>query len=143
MSEIVWDNKFRTGVEPLDIQRREIFDYMATIYNELVHHHMKSALFKNPLMKLHVLCRIHFKKQEDYLETIKHPSGAHHKQIHELLLGNMGWFITDAKHFNALSIQTFFSNVREDIITHFLNEAVTLGSIVNDTSNSERDISFF
>jgi hypothetical protein len=55
MSSFVWDNKFNSGIDSMDIQNRKIFDYMTTIYNELVDIRQKCDPFNSMFDQLELL----------------------------------------------------------------------------------------
>jgi len=130
MSSFVWDTKFNSGIESMDVQNRKIFDYMTTIYNELVDIRQKCDPFNRMFDQLELLCKMHFMDAEQLMEKMKYPSVPDHKRQHDLFLAAIHQFKTQKKQCHTPMIINDFIKLRWDYISHMLNETVVLRELI-------------
>jgi hemerythrin-like metal-binding protein len=137
MPSFVWEDTFITGVERMDVQHRKIFDYMTTIYDELVDSRKKCDLFNGMLDRLEILCQIHFMEEEEFMEELKYPSAAAHKHQHDLLLAAIDRFKTENNQCHLPDILNDFKILREDFTSHLLEEGMILGEFIKAGASKE------
>lgn len=132
MTSLVWDDKYNMGNEALDIQHHEIFDYMTKIYIDLVDSKHNGEYIYGILGKLEVLCQIHFMDEQHYMDKNNYPA-AEHKQLHDLFLANISQIKNNFTQYDATRILQDFIHIREDYITHLINETMLLSEFIKST----------
>ena len=141
MTSLVWEDRYNTGVEAIDAQHRKIFDYMTDIYHALADNQQKCDAFNGMLDQLELLCQMHFLNEQQMVDDINYPSVPEHKRLHDLFLTRIDLFKIDSKQCHTPSILNNFTNLREDFITHMLNETTLFCDFINNSTKDSADIS--
>lgn len=132
MTSLTWKDTYISGAEAIDAQHRKIFDMITSIHNELEDNNKKCAHFNGMLDQLELLCQLHFIDEEKFMEEINYPSTADHKHLHDLFLATIDRFKIGNKQCHAPNIINDFINIREDFISHMLNETMLLSNFIKD-----------
>jgi len=137
MASFACENNVNSGVEAMDAQRHKIFDCMSTICNLIADTHHNSDSIGGLLDQLEILCQIHYMDEEQLMEGVNYPLAAEHKRQHDLFLVTIDQFKIDNKQCHTTSMLNDFINIREDFITHMLNETMLLSEFINKISNGD------
>jgi len=81
------------------------------------------------LNRFEILCKLHFLKEEAIMKETGYTFLDDHKRLHELLLINLDKF-KQCGDVSAQETVLLFRNIREDIVTHLLNEGVLLNDFI-------------
>ncbi len=130
MTSLVWEDKYNTGVETMDVQHRKIFDYMTTIYHVLADNQQVCDPLNGMLDQLELLCQMHFLNEQQLMDDINYPSASEHKRIHDLFLATIGQFKIQSSKCHSPNILNEFLKLKEDFIIHMLKESTALRDFV-------------
>ncbi|HXE96068.1 MAG TPA: hemerythrin domain-containing protein [Dongiaceae bacterium] len=130
MTSLVWEDIFNTGVETMDVQHRKIFDCMDAIYHALADNQQKCDPLDGMLDQLELLCQMHFLNEQQLMDDTNYPSASEHKHIHDLFLASIDQFKIVSSECHTTNLLDAFLKLKEDFITHMLNESTTLGAFI-------------
>ena len=89
MVSLLWEDKYNTGVEVIDAQHKNIFEYMTRIYNRLVDDQQSCEPINSKLDQLAIICKVHFLEEEALMDDINYPSSSEHKHLHDMFLADI------------------------------------------------------
>lgn len=138
MTSASLDNSFKSRFKDIDVEHRKMIDFADMIINS------KSVAMEYDdliamLNRFDLLCRLHFLKEEQLMKEMNYPLLAEHKQLHKLFLANLEQSRNHQKHGPASGCFSAFSNIREDLITHMLNENMLINQYIK-TLNSDNGL---
>lgn len=137
MTSLAWDDKYNMGIDVLDVQHHKIFDCMTTIYVDLVDLKQNGEYIYGMLEQLEMLCQMHFADEQIFMDKNNYSLATEHKPLHELLLANIFLIKSNFKQYHATKILKEFIHIREDYITHLINETMLLGEFIKNSSSIE------
>ncbi|NVN93057.1 MAG: hypothetical protein HXX11_21020 [Desulfuromonadales bacterium] len=133
MASFIWENKFNSGIESMDAQRKRIFECMTMIYRDIADFGNKCDSINGLLDQLEILCQIHYLDEEQLMDDLKYPLAADHKLQHDLFLATLDQFKVDNKQCHTVSTLNDFIKLRETFITHMLNDTMVLSEFIKQS----------
>jgi hemerythrin len=132
------ETSFKSRFKDIDIEHRKMIDFADMIINSKADA-MECDDIIAMLNRFDLLCRLHFLKEEQLMKEMIYPLLAEHKQLHKLFLANLEQSRKHKKHGPGSGCFSAFSNIREDLITHLLNENLLLSQYIK-TLNSDNNL---
>ena len=85
---VVWDDKYATGLEPIDTQHKKLLDltnelYQACLVNDKT---TVDTVFKDAMSRMVEYVRYHFGIEQEILKRVNYPEYTEHKNQHETLI---------------------------------------------------------
>lgn len=79
---IKWDDKYLTGVEIIDSQHKNIFNFVNMLYTACENMEKREEVLKK-IQQLDFYTTEHFDTEENYMEKLKYPDYSAHKEAHK------------------------------------------------------------
>ena len=84
---VVWDEKYATGIDLIDIQHKELFLLTNELFRAcLTGEKALKSVFTETMGRMVDYVRFHFSAEQELLHRIKYPEYQEHKKQHEKLI---------------------------------------------------------
>lgn len=119
MEFIVWEDKYVTGIELLDMQHRKLFDLTNQLYEACqAGDEMLPAVFQDAMHQMVEYVRYHFSSELKLLTAINFPDSHTHKKMHDDLVYEILNAAKDYSEGKKLTPNNFVRILRDWILSH-------------------------
>ena len=122
--EIPWDNRYKLGIDSIDIQHKKLFALVNRLYNLEDYESTKEEL-ADILNEFSEYMRTHFKDEEEYMLSIEYPGLEEHKQLHQNLIDQLALVIQSSVKLSILKTKMRVIAKRA-IVEHIVNEDIKI-----------------
>jgi hemerythrin len=126
MMELIWDEHYSVGIEPMDNQHHVIFDHMSAISAALAKGAPDPEI-PGMLQKFDIYCKMHFFEEERLMDEMQYPDLAGHRRQHDLFVSNLEGFMTRKQQ----GLDDFIA-IRDWFLSHILREDIPYGAFRKD-----------
>lgn len=119
---LVWTEKHRIGVEPLDYEHKNLFRAISELTDELDRHDDKDNI-NATLGEIHARMEAHFALEEKFMRDHKYADYLQHKAVHDKFMDE---FVDEMVQFqnneDALDSDELRNDIKQWIEEHVLTE---------------------
>ncbi|AJC86610.1 bacteriohemerythrin [Campylobacter sp. RM16704] len=130
-----WDEKFSVGNVDIDLQHQTLFA-LAEKSAKLLNRHIYKTEVKELLCDLFDYMQVHFKDEEEYMESINYPYLVEHKAMHKKIIKDMCCLIVDCSTTNDLK-EKLYEIVSVWLLEHVLEHDMKIGIFKNSLEQKE------
>ena len=132
MVSLLWEDRYNTGIEIIDAQHKNVFEYMTRIYNRLVDDQQSCINVNSKLDQLAIICKLHFIEEENLMDEMSYPSASEHKHLHDMFLAGIDRVKIANKQYHTPSELSDFIGLRDNFISHILVETQEISAFIQD-----------
>ncbi len=119
MATISWDNSLATDIPNIDQQHKQLVELINKVGNAMKSSQGNEILLE-VLTELITYTKNHFKYEEQYMASIKYPKLSEHKQVHEMVTGQVAELYEKIKQGKYVSTVQVSNLLKEWISNHIL-----------------------
>jgi hemerythrin len=91
-----WEEKYSTGIQSIDSQHKEIFNYLNSLLDAMKLGQADKVLFQI-VLELEKYAIVHFQKEEFFFERFNYSAASEHIQEHRLFMQKVASLKSDLK----------------------------------------------
>ena len=122
--EILWDDRYKLGIDIIDIQHKQLFTLVDKLYSLNDIKNTKEE-FKIILNELSEYMKTHFQDEEAYMLSVQYPKLEEHKQLHQDLINKLVVTVRSSSKLSILKIKIRIIAKRV-LIEHIVNEDIKI-----------------
>jgi len=116
---VVWDEKYATGIDLIDVQHKELFILTNELFRAcLVGEKALKSVFTETMGRMVDYVRFHFSAEQELLHRIKYPEYQEHKKQHEKLVRDIIQAVTAHNKGGKFVPNQFVRTMRDWILSH-------------------------
>lgn len=102
--EIAWDDRYKLGIDSIDVQHKQLFALVSRLYALDDEHSTKEEL-SGILGEFSEYMKTHFSDEEEYMLSIGYPQLDEHKQLHQDLIDKLVAVVKSSPTLSILKIK--------------------------------------
>ena len=115
-----WDNAYSLGIKNIDDQHKHLFHIVDKIFSLQESRDVKGNI-RTILHELFEYIKVHFKDEEEFMQSINFPDLAYHRELHEQLVKAVSTILSDPSRLDI--IQTKMRIIaKQALIDHIVEE---------------------
>lgn len=118
--KILWNDEYKIGIKGIDKQHRELFDIVNRLY-KLDDISGTKEKVRAILYKFNEYMKIHFKDEENYMQSIGYPDLQSHKQLHKDIIDNLSKIVHTPAKLNIIKSKIKVM-AKRGLIDHIIHE---------------------
>ena len=119
MAIITWDDSLSTGIPNIDNQHKKLVELINKV-GEAMKNSKGNEILLDVLTELLNYTKTHFRYEEQYMESIKYPKLAEHKEVHKMVTDKVADLYEKVKSGKFVSTVQLSNLLKEWISTHIL-----------------------
>ena len=117
---IQWDNAYSLGIKNIDDQHKHLFHIVDKIFSLQESKDVKGNI-RTILHELFEYIKVHFKDEEEFMQSINFPDLTYHRELHEQLVKAVSTILIDPSRLDI--IQTKMRVIaKQALIDHIVEE---------------------
>lgn len=125
MERIVWDNKYKIGVEVVDKAHEKLFRIMHKLLDLAENADTHQSAYREGIKYLEAYSMTHFSEEEAYMRSIHYNEFAHHKRTHDNFRDKTLPSLKrdlELSGYSQLAVQRFIGTLNSWLAEHILRE---------------------